>query len=106
MTAAIQRPKRLPQQTKILGGRKLNNIIEMYKKTVRALQHHRQGKGAGHPYKKDRTRLFVKTGENAVEEINKTGSRTSSSLNFKNRGASFHLSPNRRKHWLLNTINA
>ena len=24
----------------------------------------------GIPYKKDRTRLFVKTGENAVEEIN------------------------------------
>lgn len=57
---------------KFLEERKLNNIIEMYKKDRPVLCNIivKGREVLGIPYKKDRTRLFVKTGENAVEEIN------------------------------------
>ena len=56
---------------KFLEERKLNNIIEMYKKDRPVLCNIIvNGKEVvGIPYKKDKTRLFVKTGEERVEEI-------------------------------------
>lgn len=56
---------------KFLEERKLNNIIEMYKKDRPVLCNIIvKGKEIlGIPYRKDKTKLFVKTGEERVEEI-------------------------------------
>ena len=75
MIVVIQRPKRKrirPSiRLKFLEERKLNNIIEMYKKDRPVLCNIIvKGKEIlGIPYRKDKTKLFVKTGEERVEEI-------------------------------------
>jgi len=56
---------------KFLEERKLNNIIEMYNKDRPVLCNIivKGREVVGIPYRKDAGRLFVKTGEEAVEEI-------------------------------------